>query len=391
MTEESAFDELSAEWNTLLDDSSHPTYFLRPEWNRLWWQHSAPTGSRLNIIACRDGDGRLVGLAPLYARQHRTLGIPSTRDLLFLGTGIELKTSEHLDIITRRGYEADASRAMARALVSLSDWDRLWLSSVADESTTLPHFVDALGERQRMVASDRAPYIDTSSDWETLKRSYGRSMRRNLEYYSRRLFKSHACQFTRVEGEHDMEVAMDELVRLHQARWESKGYAGAFRDGSLEPLLRAAVREGQPQGRIRLWTFEIDGRIEAVLLGFLDNGVLHYFQKGFNPAFAKDDLGTAMLALCVRDCTRDPEVRAFDFMGGGARYKDIWARQARINVVREVTRLNWRSLLFTTRERAVGAGAAAYRAIAPMRLRTLRREWLRSVGLKRAKGANSTV
>ena len=89
---------------------------------------------------------------------------------------------------------------------------------------------------------------------------------------------------------------------------------------------------------MRLWTLKIHDTIEAVLVGFLDNGVLHYFQKGFNPKYAKDDLGTAMLGLCVRECFDDEEVRAFDFMGGGAKYKELWARVSRDTMSCEVHR-----------------------------------------------------
>jgi CelD/BcsL family acetyltransferase involved in cellulose biosynthesis len=154
-------------------------------------------------------------------------------------------------------------------------------------------------------------------------------MRRNVEYYPGRLFKRYPCEFRRIEAHEDVDPAIDALVHLHGARWQASGYGGAFSSGDLEPFLREAAHDSFSEGRLRLWVLKIAGQTQAVLLGFLDNGVMHYFQKGFNPAFANEDLGTAVVALCVRDCFDDPQVRSFDFMGGGAAYKVMWARVAR--------------------------------------------------------------
>jgi CelD/BcsL family acetyltransferase involved in cellulose biosynthesis len=384
ITHESGFEAIADAWDALLDQSGTYSYFVRAGWNRGWWQHHSPAGSRLHLVTCTDGTGRLVGLAPLYARQHRVFGVPCTRELLFLGTGIPLKTSEHLDIVALPGYEAEVATAIAAHLRAQSDWDRLWLWQVAQASVTLPHFMRAMGDGAVTEECDRAPYIDTSLDWASLKRSYGRSMRRNMEYYARRLFKAHECEFTLVAAREHVGPAMDALVELHQARWESQGEPGAFRKRNFETFLRQAAYDAFDGGRLRLWTLRVDGRIEAALIGFVDNGVLHYFQKGFNPAFAKLDLGTAMLALCVQASVEDPAIHSFDFMGGGAPYKDMWARQARISTVSTVLRPTWRTQVQQARERCVGASQVVYRAVTPVWFREWRRERIRRARLDTA-------
>ena len=134
--------------------------------------------------------------------------------------------------------------------------------------------------------------------------------------------------------------------------------------------------------RLALWTLTIEGRIEAVLLGFVDNGVLHYFQKGFNPAFARDGLGTAMLSLCIRDCFADPAIRVFDFMGGGAQYKDLWARRSRDKVVYEIRRPSFGAAIFRAGLRLKNVAASLYRHVAPKWFRAFRRERLRRHQMK---------
>lgn len=379
-----AFERLKGEWDELLDASQQQYfYFLRYDWNQLWWQYFAPSNSHLYIVTCRDARDRLVGLAPLYWKQLRLLGLPNARELRFLGLGVETKTSEYLNIIARGGCETAVAEAMADCLRKRPDWDRMRLEQVPADSTTLPRFVAALGGETISRAWDRAPYIDTSVGWEMFKRSLGRSMRRNVEYYSRRLFKRHRCDFKRATTSAEHEQAIEALVRLHQARWRSVGQSGSFAGSELTSVLHQLLRTDAHVERVRLWTLSIDDKIEAVLLGFLDNGVLHYFQKGFNPEFAKEDLGTAMLGLCIRDCFDDPSIRAFDFMGGGATYKELWARLSRETVLYEVNRSNLRTLLYSSRTFALEFCTTAYRTLAPLPVRAARRDLLQRLRTKR--------
>src|SRR5438128_12649648 len=92
---ETEFNRLKNEWDQLLDHSDQRVYFLRWAWIRAWRRNLMPANSRLFIITCRDGHGRLVGLAPLYCRCRRVAGINRIREVLFLGTGVYSQTSEY--------------------------------------------------------------------------------------------------------------------------------------------------------------------------------------------------------------------------------------------------------------------------------------------------------
>src|SRR5688572_16772774 len=375
-TDEIEFDRLALEWDELVENSNQRAFFLRPRWNQLWWKYFAPPQSRLELITCRDRSQRLVGLAPFYRRSYRTLGVTYAHELLFLGTGVPRKTSEYMDVVAQRGAEQAVASAVVDAL-SRRTWDRLWLCPVPGHSTMLPHLSSELGARARSEVWDRAPYIDTSTDWSTFKSSLSRSMRRNVEYHSRRLFRAYpGCQFERVTSADALETGMNALADLHQARWHAKGEPGAF-----SPLFRAflqeAMRDSFCSSRLALWTLKIRSRIEAALVGFVDNGVLHFFQKGFNPAFAKYHPGSALLALCLRECFEDPAIRSFDFIGGRAAYKDLWAPQSHANMVLEMTRPTFGAAVLNARARAEDAASAAWQRIAPMSLRTFRNERLR--------------
>jgi CelD/BcsL family acetyltransferase involved in cellulose biosynthesis len=134
--------------------------------------------------------------------------------------------------------------------------------------------------------------------------------------YSRKLALSHHCEFKRVETEEELESGLDALVRLHQARWESLGEPGSFALPGFEAFLREAARRSFLEGRLRLWTLSLDGRVAAAMIAFVDGGVVYGFQQGFDPTYVKNGLGRILSSFCLKACVEDDLVREFDFMGG---------------------------------------------------------------------------
>lgn len=313
----------------------------------------------------------------MYWRRHRLLGIPFVRELALIGMGIEFKSSEYLDVIADRDHERGVAEAIAGCLKAQSDWDRFSLDQVPSESRMVPHLLNVFDCGKAHDFGDRARYIDTSVSWGDYRRSLGRSMRRNVEYYARRMFKLRSCEFRRVASQTEALAAMKILARLHQSRWRAAGFPGSFEAPHASALIENVIREEFDAGCIRLWTLSIDGEVQGALIGFLDNNVLHYFQKGFNPAFAKEDIGTVLLSLCIRDCFDDPQIHAFDFMRGGAPYKEMWARAERTTDIVVFERRNLRTRLLAAHSNVREAMASTYRRLTPLWLRAARRDLLK--------------
>ena len=373
LTDEAGFDRIEGDWDELVESSRQRVYFLRWDWNRTWWRTYQPAGSQLFLVTCREEKGRLVGLAPLYLIQRRTVGIPHVREALFLGTGIYTETSEYLDIIVRQGFERQVIDSIVAFLRENREWDRLWLYDIQATSDTLAYLLSALGSEARTSACNQSHYIDTSGDWTTVKNRLGKTLRSNLDRQIRRFFRHHSCEFRRVERADLLQAALERFVILHQARWQSKGEAGSFALPRFKEFLTDVMRSSIAKGNLRLWTLEVDGEIEAVLLAFFDNGVAHYFQGGFNPAYAKESLGTVMIGLCLKDCVEATDVREFDFMGGEADYKTHWTKATRETVELEWIRQGVRSLVYTARVQAESLGRSIGRATVPAPVRAVGR------------------
>ncbi|HMG33718.1 MAG TPA: GNAT family N-acetyltransferase [Blastocatellia bacterium] len=367
--DERALERLASEWNDLLDNSDQRVFFLRPFWLSLWWEILKPARARLNVIVCRDCTGRLIGLAPLYIHQRRTLGVPHVRNLMFLGTGVYAQTSEYLDIIARRGWESDVARAVWTRLLGQSNWDRLLLCEIPSESRVLAHLQNQLREAASTSACNRSHHIDTTVHWDEFVDSLSRSTRKHLKRQTRRFEEKYRCRFRRVQNDDELESALDALVFLHQARWRSKGQPGSFAISGFENLVRRAGRAALSEGRLRLWTLELDDKIAAVRLAVIDGGIVHAIQGGFDPAYTRDSLGSVMLGMCIKDCIDDPEVIAYDFMGGTDAYKDWWTSLGRQTVTLSYLRPGFRSSVYSRLSTAIHLARTALKRIVPLSIR----------------------
>jgi len=94
------FETLAGEWNELLHDSAVDTIFLTLQWQSIWWHHLGD--GFLTLVVLRDKSGRLVGLAPL----RRTPTEDGGWELTTVGC---VDVSDYVDIIARRGHEANGS------------------------------------------------------------------------------------------------------------------------------------------------------------------------------------------------------------------------------------------------------------------------------------------
>ncbi len=323
---------LSELWDALLEQNATQAYFLRYAWNQRWWQTFAPAHSRLFVMVCRDAKGEVLGIAPFYCQVQRCFKFFDWAcELNFIGTGIELLTSEHMDVLARRGHEASVAQAIVKYLNTHRNWDRLRLLNLSADSAVLVHLQHHL--KTQPVTCDQAPFIGTQTSWEALRQTWSSKFRYNIERGQRRLAEAARAEFACVTTPEQLLSASDDFVRLHQMRWTSQGKVGAFADQKFEVFLRAEMRHALEAKRLRFWTYSLDGRCVAALIAFVENGVAHYFQSGFDVDYQKHSLGSVMVYQCLQDCVADPSIREFDFMGGSSAYKGSWTSQTRAGLV----------------------------------------------------------
>ncbi len=127
-TDERGFDDLKADWNTLLARSRSDTLFLTWEWQTTWWR-CLGTGD-LWLLAWYDQE-QIVGIAPLYLIVEQE-GI---RRLNIVGC---VDVSDYLDVIIAAGREEQVYAALLDWLTGTDApaWDVAQFCNVPQQSLT---------------------------------------------------------------------------------------------------------------------------------------------------------------------------------------------------------------------------------------------------------------
>src|SRR3954447_14088084 len=156
------------------------------------------------------------------------------------------------------------------------------------------------------------------------------------------------------------------------ARTYQRGLGAGFdatRDGGL-------VRLGLRQGWFRAWVLAIDGVPRAFELGYVHDERFIIGAKGFDPDFARSDIGTTLQLHVLEELADDPAVTVVDFGFGDADYK------------RRLATRSWDEtdiMIYATSPRALGVGLArstvlgadrlTRRVVGPERIATVKRRW----------------
>src|SRR5690349_21437328 len=206
---------LSSDWWDLWRRSAEATPFQSPAWLMPWWDVFAP--GQLSCLALRDG-GKLAALAPLYL-ETGPLGLR----LLPLGIG----TSDYCDLLIDPDHAADAPSAIMQALLRLAPWEICEFTELAPNAAALK--LDAPASL-KMTLSDAssAPVLKLPDRVDELERVVPRLRLRQLKHARKAAAKRGEVAIV-IGDEDNSEGLLNDLIRLHAARWNGRG-DGVFAD-----------------------------------------------------------------------------------------------------------------------------------------------------------------
>jgi CelD/BcsL family acetyltransferase involved in cellulose biosynthesis len=351
----SRFAALAGEWDALLQRSDAANVFLTWEWLNAWWTHLRG-GRRLHLLAVR-ADGRLAAVAPLALVPPRLGRLVPFRTLQFLGAGTV--GSDYLDVIADRDARGDVPRALA-GVIGRERW-MLELGRVAAGGALAFELSRALQEGSwtcRAAQSETCPFIPLAGHtWDSYLATLGSAHRYNVQRRLRNLQRRYRVELACVTTEAERGPALSRLIALHEARWRGRGRSEAFCSPSLVAFHHDFTRRALERGWLRLLELRLDGRPAAALYGLRYRGTFSFYQSGFDPAFAKDSVGLAMMALAIQGAL-DEGAAEYDLLHGDESYKSLWAREARALTNLELYPPRLRGLAC---RQAVGMGRAAAR------------------------------
>ncbi len=314
-TDFSAFDELKAEWNNLLEHSISNTLFLTWEWQRTWWEHLGT--SELRIITVREDDGTLVGIAPLF---EETWKDGTTKSISLIGC---VDVSDYLDIIAARGQEERVYAALLDMIMraDFPAWHGgLHLCTLPEDSPTNAQ-LQAMAQARGLVAEwklhDVSPVIDLPATWdaylETLDKKQRHEVRRKLRRVEETDHKWYA-----VDDTMSIDQAIVDFVDLHK---KSRPDKHVFMDRRMEQFFVDIARRLQPRGWLQLDFLEIAGARAASILNFVYQNDVLVYNSGYDPEkYGQYSPGIVLFAFSIQDAIAAHR-RRYDFLRGDEEYK----------------------------------------------------------------------
>ncbi|MDP8904258.1 MAG: GNAT family N-acetyltransferase [Chloroflexota bacterium] len=295
-----SFEAIHPEWMGLAEASDN--VFATWEWNSIWWKHFGQ-GRTLLAYACRDADGRLLAVLPLYLWAKRPL-----RVIRFVGHG----PADQLAPICRPEDRDATAYALLGALdESPPGWDIL----LGEQFLATEGWRARLGAK--VVGTIPFPILRCpSGGWEQFLASRSAHFRKKLRHRERTLERTHALRYRLADDPLQLQEDLDLLFRLHDARWSD----GSSFTGAREAFHREFAAVSQDRGWLRLWFLELDGHPVAAWYGFRFGTAESYYQAGRDPVYDRLSVGFMLVMQSIR-AAFDDGMREYRFLRGGEAYK----------------------------------------------------------------------
>lgn len=345
----------SEKWNELCDDSGA---FIqsRPEWVLGWWKEFGGGPYRKLQVITYWSSGVLVGVAPFYVGLSVVRGSILQRRLRLIGSGgatnevfgfsDDYGVSDFLDIVMRPGYEQLVSQELLSWLNShQSYFDYIqFLHTREDQSifsSCWPLLQSSPFETHQYV-SDHCPYIDLKGVGSI--RGYidslpSKSARRRLRQSRDASIHKGNYVARRVRSLSELRDAFQDLIKLHQQRWNRAGFPGIFDDDRFTRFSRPLIENLFQKNKIRAY-LALDpetGQRIAVRIA-LSDGLRYYdYLTGFDDEhpLSRHRPGIGLMTLMIEDAIAD-QVQTIELLRGEEPYKFDFTSHIRENYYLEI-------------------------------------------------------
>ena len=318
----SALSALETQWWRLWAVSPGSTPFQSPAWLVPWWRHFQPGP----LVAAGVFSGEhLVGLG-LFFYEDGAYG----RRLLPVGIGI----SDHLDILLDPSVPG-VGEALLAFFSQQPDWEVLELEDLAPGAAAFglscPSGWTETGEPQIACPGlSMSGAVNEEGLPTEIPRKRRQQFRRNLKLADAR-------------GGSTIETAdaasfLDQLVVLHDARWQSKNEDGVMADRRVIAFQGEAMQALEPAGLARFFVIRIGGELAAAYYGFRWRDRAGFYLSGFDPRFAQESPLGILIGHALRDAVGSGATD-FSFLRGQEHYKYLWGAADRWNMRRSFRRL----------------------------------------------------
>ncbi|MEN8172030.1 MAG: GNAT family N-acetyltransferase [Chloroflexota bacterium] len=312
------FNQISSQWNQLLDTSAINVPFLRHEYLSVWW--AALGGGEwqdgsLYIVVAQDEQNQLLAAAPLFLTERAA----GERVLMLLGS---FEISDYLDFIAPHDQVAPFIDLLLKHLSGpdTPPWDVIDFYNLLDDSKSLAALKNSAPKYNLVYDQETlqpAPRITLAGDWETYLAGLQGKQRREI----RRKMKRAAAHFEPVtwyivEDQTNLDQEIDAFFKLMAAAPEKD----TFLTDLMRSQLRSAIHAAFEAGWLQLAFIEIGGEKAAAYLNFDYHNQIWVYNSGINWKYRELSPGWVLLGHLIQWAI-DNGRTAFDMMRGDEIYK----------------------------------------------------------------------
>ena len=312
-------EQIANGWEDLLPSCWTNTVFVTPWWQKIWLDHFGDR-STSRIMATSNGDGALVGIAPMDV---------SAGTVTFLG---DTDLFDYRDFLVRKGGEDSFYPAVFDEIATW-EWDTINLESVPEGSPTIRFATTAAkskGWHVMVEEEDKAPFKCLPGSWEDYVSGLGKKYRHELRRKVRKLGNS--GEVTQYDCAPEMLPGhLPDFFRLHRLSSPEKA---DFMTEARERFFTTLMETAAARGRLKLSMLELDGVRVAACINFDYGDSYLLYNSGYDPAYSQLSVGFVNKAWSIRDAIESGK-RTFDFLRGTERYKyDLGGEDRSIYAIR---------------------------------------------------------
>jgi CelD/BcsL family acetyltransferase involved in cellulose biosynthesis len=253
--------------------------------------------------------GVLIGIAPLLIYSKG-----AERVLAFMGGGV----SDYLDILVDPQYTDQTIASLFVAIQQISNWEVLELTDLPSNSALLRNPIT----QHSISEHDICSVLNLPESREELLHVFSKRQRANLRNARSRIQKAGGAQIEIASSE-TLPCFLEDLFRLHTARWSRTGQPGVLHDEAVKAFHVAAAPGLLECGALGLYRLRLGRRTIAVIYALFDRETVLCYLQGFDPESAYFSPGTVLMFAVIEDAVKRG-FRKFDFLRGEEPYKQHW-------------------------------------------------------------------
>jgi CelD/BcsL family acetyltransferase involved in cellulose biosynthesis len=184
------------------------------------------------------------------------------------------------------------------------------------------------GLRAELGFHRMCPVIALPSSWDDYHKTLSKNSRANLGRRRRKLEKEFGAQLGTVGASDDLPRAMEDLYRLHGARWNKRHVGGAFADARVRAMHHEVAEKFRARGWLALHRLVTNDETRASFYCFHLGARVYYYLSGFDPELYKHSPGNVLMAFAIQQAIASG-AREFDLLRGDETYKYGWNAEDR--------------------------------------------------------------